>query len=332
MSYGVRAVGIVAALAVTLGGAAVARAEDAPPAAADDAAEKAREAWREGLALMAAENWAGALAKFKTTARFRMTAQVAFNIAECEAHIGQLVSALGNYRLALGKAQDGSAESVTKAAPDRIAAIEPRIAKLTIKRSEEKPNPRASIELDGVVLGASQIATPLAADPGERTLRVMVGGNAVATQRVRLGEGEAKEVSVAIPPPEEIKAPPTAPAVSAGPNVPGIVLVSVGGAALVGGAVFLGLRQSAISELDDLCGGDTSCPPSAQDTYDRGRLMTGLSEVFIPVGAVAAVAGIVLVVVNPGGGPAPATETAAFTLAPTAPDGAGPGLSLSLRY
>lgn len=308
-----------------------ARAEDAPPAVADDAAEKAREAWREGLALMAAENWSGALAKFKTTARFKMTAQVAFNIAECEAHTGQLVSALGNYRLALGKSQDGSAESVAKAAPDRIAAIEPRIAKLTIKRSEEKPNPRASIELDGVELGASQIAKPFAADPGERMLRVMVGGNAVATQRVQLGEGETKEIRVTIPPPEEIQAPPSEPKTSSGPNIPGVVLVSIGGAALVGGAVFLGLRQSAISELDDLCGGDTSCPPSAQDTYDRGRLMTGLSEVFIPVGTVAAVAGIVLLVVNPGGGSTSNGE-AAVAISPVAPDGAGPGVGLTLRY
>src|SRR5689334_6741083 len=83
----------------------------------DPAVLKARENFREGVALMAAQDWASALAKFKSVGQVKMNAQVAFNIAECERELGKLVSALGNYRLAMAKAQEGGAEKVAEAAP-----------------------------------------------------------------------------------------------------------------------------------------------------------------------------------------------------------------------
>lgn len=308
----------------------------AQPADEDPAVVKAREQFREGVALMAAQDWTNALAKFKAVGRVKMNAQVAFNIAECERELGKLVSALGNYRLALGKAQEPNAgtgaEKIAELTPGRIAELEPRIAKLKVIRKEsEPPNPQAVIELDGSELAQTQIDTPIPVDPGERTLRVLVNGKAAKLQRFRLDIGESKEVIVEIPPPDV--ADPTKPGLtvsSGGPSIPGIVLVAFGGASLIAGGVFIGLRQVAIGELDELCGGDESCPPSAQDTYDRGRLMTGLAEVFVPVGVVSAVIGSVLLATMSGSKSTP-EATAADTPVSflfTSPDGQGPGFGV----
>jgi hypothetical protein len=304
----------------------------APPADApkDAAREQALVEFREGVALMAAENWAAALVKLKSAGRFAMSAQVAFNIAECEQKLGKLVSALGNYRLAMAKAQASNVENVLKAAPPQIEDLEKRIAKLTVIRKEETVNPKATIDLDGVELGSTQIGTAFRTDPGDHTLRVLVDGKAAKTERIKLADGEVKEVTIEIPAPSagtvDVGPPPDEPA---GPSIPGIVLVSVGGAALIAGGVFIGLRQVAISDLDEQCGGDESCPPSAEETYDRGRLMTGLAEVFIPVGVAAGVTGAVLLATMSGSSKKSGDVEALSLLSP---DGTGPGFGIGLRF
>jgi hypothetical protein len=272
----------------------VAEAQDAP---SDPDVERARELFREGVALMAAEDYAGALAKFKEVGRVRMSPQVAFNIAECEEKLGRVVAALGNYRLALAKAQEpgANAPAVASNAPDRIAALEKRVVKLTILRKEDKANPAASIELDGVEVAAAQIGRVMKTDPGERTIRVVAKGKVLSTQKVTLADGEEKKLEIVIPPPEETAEVGPGPDRGSGVSIPGVVLTALGGGMLIAGGVFIGLRQVAIGDLDEQCGGDRSCPPSAEETYDEGRLYTGLAEGFIPVGVAAATVGIVLI-------------------------------------
>jgi hypothetical protein len=311
----------------------------APARADDDPVERAREQFRDGVALMAAKNWSGALAKFKAVAHVKMSPQVAFNIAECEENLGQLVSALGNYRLALAKSSDGSAPQVAETAPARIAAIEPRIGKLILKRVEDSPNPNATIELDGAEISAAQLGTEIPVDPGKRSIRVMDGGKAVKTESVTLKEGESKTFEVHVPGATDVGGGGggTSPSGEAtGPSVPGIVVTSVGGASLIVGAVMIGLRQGAIGELDDVCGGDTSCPASAQDTYDKGRMYTGVAEVAIPVGAVGVGVGIALLATGigapHGGGSDEAPADAAPEVQAFAPGADLGGISLRGRF
>lgn len=300
--------------------------------------EKARQQFREGVTLMAAQDFAGALAKFKEVARVKMNAQVAFNTADCEEHLGMLVAALGDFRIAAAKASDGSAPDVASSVDARMAAVEKRIPHLTIERDEPKPNPTAVIQLDGVDVSAGQLGKPIAVDPGSRVLAVVVGGRTVKSETVKLDEGATKTIKLAIPPPKEAGGgngggvgdePVVAPK---GPSVPGIVVTSIGGASLVVGLVMVGLRQKAIGDLDELCGGDNTCPPSAQDTYDQGRTFTGVAEVTIPVGVAALTTGIILIAVS--GKKAPVENKAAFewTVVPSAPMADGPGLSVAGRF
>ncbi len=322
-------------LAIALSLGVLAFATPATPARADgDAVEAAREQFRDGVALMTAGDFAGALAKFKLVAHVKMNAQVAFNIADCEEHLGKLVSALGNYRLAAQKAQDGSAPQVASVVDARIEALGKRIPRLTLKRVEPVANPRASIQLDGAEIASSQIGKAQPVDPGDRVATVVVDGKVVGTAHLTLAEGEAKTLEITVPAPlVASEGTPGAPAAPSGPSVPGVVLTTAGGASLLLGFVFIGLRQSAISDLDKVCSPSHVCPTSAQSTADRGKVMTGLAEVTIPVGVAALTTGIVLLATHKRAAPSASSEASSpVGIRFGAPGADGPGLSLRGRF
>ncbi|MEJ7732156.1 MAG: hypothetical protein WKG00_23475 [Polyangiaceae bacterium] len=283
--------------------------------------DKARTLFREAVALSAANDWSGALSKFKEVAQVRMTAQVAFNIAECEEHLGKLLAALGNYRLASSEAAapNANAPEVAKQVDARISALEARIPKMTIARGEGAET--ATIELDGVELGSAQIGSPIPVDPGPHTVLGKVNGREGARETVTLAESETKDVSVTIasaPLPKEQPVAPTQPDVLPPPEipgskVPGIVVTGLGVASLGAGVVFLILRQGTLDDLDELCGGDESCPPSAKSKADDGKLFTGLAEATIAAGVVGVAVGVVLLATS---GKKTATATATGVLAP----------------
>ncbi len=309
--------------------------------------DDARKQFQEGMALSAANNCSAALTKFRAVANVKMTANVAFNIAECEERLGKLVSALGNYRLAASQAQgDPKAKDVASRVADRIDALDARIPKLTIKRG--KGADVASIELDGSELGASQLSAATPVDPGSHTVVAKIGDKVYAQDKVILVEKENRtfEVKINAPvakiekdPVEEPRIDPVAPPPPTRSKVPAVVALSVGGVGVILGATFMVIRGGALSDLETMCGGDTSCPPSAQPTGDKGRLFTGLAEGAFVVGVVGIATGIVLLAT---GGPPKAKPPSAFVGAPpeargvrlltSAPGASVGGLSLAGRF
>jgi hypothetical protein len=282
--------------------------------------DRARTLFREGVALSAAQDWSGALAKFKQVAQVKMTPQVAFNIAECEEHLGRLLSALGNYRLAQSEAAapNSNAGDVAKQVEARVSALEGRIPKLTIKRGEGADS--ATVELDGVEIGAAQIGAPILVDPGPHSVVGKIGGKEGWRETVSIAEKETKEVTVVIDvaamPKEPVAPPPTAtpdapPPPPPSSKLPGAIITGVGAASIAAGVVFLILRQGTISDLEEQCaggpGGDEACPPEAESTADDGKLFTGLAEVTIAAGVVGVAVGVVLLVRAGKSAPPPAS-------------------------
>ncbi|MGK4005423.1 hypothetical protein WMF31_22535 [Sorangium sp. So ce1036] len=311
--------------------------------------EAARALFREGIALSAANNCAAALAKFQAVARVRRTPQVLFNIAECEARLGRLVSALGHFRLAAAAAAgDPGAQDVTANVGARIEDLELRIPRLAIRRGQGALT--ATILLDGAELGAAEMSADIPVDPGAHVITARIGDREAVRETVTLGERDARTVEVVIaePPPDprtaaspgdpRTAAPPPAlsadaPTPAAGPSrVPGLVALGAGLASGVVGGVFLGLRGGTLSELDALCGGDTSCPPSARPIADRGRLYTGIAEATIGLGVAGVAVGVALLVTNGGAAAAPSADTGAARAAPRrSARGVARGAELLLR-
>lgn len=291
----------VAGLALTASPAA--RAQQ--PSKADLA--KARTLFTEGVALASANNCAAALGKYKEVAQVKLTAKVAFNIAECEERLGRLVSALGNYRLSVAQGADDKADpKLLREAGTRVEALEARVPKLIVTRG--KGAEEAMVFVDGTELGSSQLGQPMITDPGPHILIAKVGGKEYLHETVNLSEKESRtfEVKLNVPktrieqPPIDqppIEQPPPPPPKS---RVPGAVVTSVGGVALITGFAALGLRASALSTLAGLCNASNQCPDTdaAHSAQSKGKTMTGLSEIMVPVGAIAAGVGIYLLVTS----------------------------------
>ncbi|MDC0681297.1 hypothetical protein [Sorangium atrum] len=294
-------------------GAALSAASPARAQSKEELAE-ARALFQEGVALSAANHCAAALVKFQAVAGVRRTPQVLFNIAECEARLGKLVSALGNYRIAAAAADgDPRANDVSANVGARIEDLEARIPRLAIHRGAGALT--ATILLDGAALGASEMSADIPVDPGPHVISARVGDREAARETVTLEERDAKTVEIAIADP-----PAALPPASASPGgapaevppratleglpatrpskAPGLAVLGAGIASGAVGGVFLGLRAGTLSDLDALCGGDRSCPPSARPVADRGRLYTGVAEAAIGLGVVGVAAGITLLVMS----------------------------------
>ncbi len=291
-----------------------------PPAAAQAQAqskeeiERARTLFRDGLALSAAQDWPGALAKFKQVAQVKMTPQVAFNIAECEEHLGKLVSALGNYRLAASEAEASKATEVAAQVGDRISALEARIPKLVVERGEGAEN--ATIELDGVEMISAQLGASMLMDPGKHTIVGKLDGREGSREVVDLQDRDNKKVTVVIdvemmgpvkPVEQPVVAPPKDKVEPADPTM-AYVITGAGGVSLAAGVVFMILRSGTISDLDAVCK-DGRCPKSAESTSDSGKLYTGLAEVTIPLGLAGVGVGLYMLFTQPSGEATPAAST-----------------------
>jgi hypothetical protein len=179
------------------------------------------------------------------------------------------------------------------AAKKALGDLGPKVPRLRITVSGAAG---AQVTVDGA---SASVGAEIKVDPGEHVVRATADGAIAAEKTLTLAEGKVESVMLSLAP-----AAPSAAEVPAekggGSRVPGIVVLSVGGAGLAVGAVFGGLAFGAASSAKSLCSG-TSCPPSAQSEIDRSKAMGNVSTgLFIGGGVVAAV-GVVLTILAPGG-------------------------------
>jgi hypothetical protein len=287
-------------------------------AQSEDQLAEARQLYSQGLTQEAAGDWAGALASFQAVARIKMTAQVRFHIARSKEHLGRLNEALGGYRLAEYEATQAGAEEALlneiRSARDSLAK---RIPKLVIERGAI--GDATKIELDGVVIGESQIGREVSVDPGphavvgilpngkrfERTVTVKEGMTELVVLRVpeelESGGGDEARVQDATPttdarPAEQVES-------SSLPWVVG----SIGVASLAASGVFYLLRNDAEAELDRECLGRI-CPDTVESTQERGERYALLSGVTLGIGIVGVGTAVVMLLGRSGGDAAPTQQ------------------------
>lgn len=229
-----------------------------------------------------------------------------YNLAGCYEKQGRTASAWAMFlNAAVGAGKRGEKER-EKSANERAAALEPRLVRLRIVLTDDAKTVSLKVLRDDGAVSDGQLGLPIPVDPGKHTVRATAEGRKPFSTEVNV-EGDGTTTTVKVPALEaagvEAPVPKTATMVTT-PKTPqgsaqrplGFVALGLGGALLVGGGVFLAMRQSTISDLDAVCGPDRkACPADAASTVSSGHTYTTLSAVGLLGGAALVATGVVLV-------------------------------------
>ena len=281
---------LAALAALTALAPAAALAAPSPKEKADARAflSEARKATKE-------KRWSDAVGAFQTADGLDPSPALEFELAQTEIAAGKLSEA-AKLLAKINAGTEGAlpARKAREAAKKALDELRPRIPGVRV--IVLGPTGKVSVIVDGADADADASAE-ISVNPGNHIVGASADGWNPAEKELKLAEGAHEKVELtltstrAAAPPQE----------TSGSRLPGIVVTSVGGAALVLGGVFGGLAFSATSSAKALCNGNV-CPPAAAGDISSSRTFGNVSTGMFIAGGVIAAAGVVLIIVAPGGG------------------------------
>lgn len=280
---------------------AVVRAEPRDPVAAEAL-------FREGRRTLDAGDVAAACGMFAESLRLDPAPGTLLNLANCEDRLGRVASAWEHFRRAIDVLP--ATDPRVRVARARVTALEPRLPRLTLTVATPLPA-GATVARDGVEIGSASLGVPIPIDPGDHSIVVRAAGHREAVFPVTLAEAEARSVEIRLGDRVERRVAHATPI--AGPTPPpvrrasrpwrpiGIAALGVGAAALATGAVtgILALGRASVIEDPDHCDADLRCDQEGVDAAEAGGTLATVSTIGFVAGAVAAAAGVVLILLPP---------------------------------
>jgi hypothetical protein len=250
----------------------------APAAASPTDAElkAARDLFADAVKDEDAGRWSDALDKLHHVADVKLTSGVRYHLALCDEHLGHMVAALDAFTAVQAQATTDGAHDVLRLVGKHLVDLGPRVPRLTVRVLPTDVT--ATVRLDGVVLPASSVGTPLPVDPGVHKLEASAESKAPAVATVTLQErdvtsidlklGDPVPVPVATPPPPPAWPPASPPAPAAPPpgaaspaqtsppggTRTGAIIATAGAAVLAGGGVLaFVLAGNAVTSGEQQC-------------------------------------------------------------------------------
>jgi hypothetical protein len=283
------------------------------PAAADhepSAAElaSARSLFNEARAAEDQGNWDEALTKLDAVAKVKMTPQVRFHLGLCQEHTTRLVEALNNLERAASEGGEQNLPTVVEEANEHAANVRARLPKLFIALPEATD---ARVEVDGQVVATVLLTRPVPCDPGTHKIVASAPGLAFSKE-VTIAEREEKRIEVVFAPlsPSTSPSPFPSPPAEATPRASvsrdtesdglfrsptvGWVAVGVGGAALIGTAVSILVRQDALNTIETECSTHQNCPRHLESSQSTARTFGALGVALGIVGTASIATGVVI--------------------------------------
>jgi hypothetical protein len=285
---------LVSRLAVASITATIVSFSAASALAAPSAKEKAeaRALVNDAKKAMKDKRWSDAVGALKKADKLDPSLAIELDLAQAQINSGKLLDASKTLAAIEGNADKGAAAKKARETAAKMRAdLKAKIP--TVKVSVKGPSGKANVTLDGLEVDASG---EIAVDPGDHNVGASAAGFKAVEKEVKLAEGARQTIELAL----VADAPPPPKGDEKGSRVPGIVVTSIGGAALVVGAVFGGLAFSATSAAKKQCNGNL-CPASAESDISRSKLFGNVSTGMLIGGGAVAVTGIVLTIVAPGG-------------------------------
>jgi hypothetical protein len=165
------------------------------PASAGDPT-LAESLFREGKELMGHGDLRAACPKFAESFRQDPATGTLLALAICQERDGKLASAWTSFNAVLGRAQQEGREDRIKAAKERIAALGPRLARLTVVVAPERP-PGLEVKRDGLVLPEVAWGSATPVDPGDHVIEATAPGHEPFRRQITVArEGERLRVEI----------------------------------------------------------------------------------------------------------------------------------------
>ena len=170
------------------------------PARAQSAGAQAEALFRDGRSLMKAGKLAEACAAFEQSQKLEPAAATLINLAGCREELGQLATA---WRLLLEVEQqtrlaaDQKAQQFHQLALERAARLEPRVSKLTFRVPDERQIDGLEIRRDQERIPAAMWNRPLPVDGGTYAITARAPGTREWSTRITLAsEADARTVDI----------------------------------------------------------------------------------------------------------------------------------------
>ncbi len=295
----------IAALCCALATAASAQEAEPEETTASDADRAAAQVlFDEGRALLEAEDFEKACAKFAESMRLDRAIGTQLNLAACYEKIGRLASAWINFEEARARASKEGMQQRVEIASERAQALEGRLSKMTL--SVAAPVEGMTVTRDGEPVGEPQWGIAVPVDGGSHVIEATAPGKKPWRTRVEVeAEGDVVEVSVPaledapvevaeVAPPE----PPPPPPDNTGFWVSAGVAGGLGLAGMGVGIAFGLIASSKNDESAEHCVvGPNACSAEGVALRDDAFTMAHVSTAGFVVGGVGIAAGVALLVV-----------------------------------
>jgi hypothetical protein len=226
------------------------------------------------------------------------------DLAECTEQVGNVVAAETWWALARDRAKKDEKPQSKARAEGRLAAVQKRIAHLTLQLASGTPA-ETRVLRDDVAVEPASLGTALATNPGDHVITVKLAGHDDAKYTVKLADGENQTLPVAAGPaasagksaaPAMVAAPPPPPTAAAAPPPPAADPAKAEPPPATGwwtGQRTVGVIAGLAGLAGLGAGGALLATSSDASSTDRGK---ALGAVALASGGVLFVSGIVLLV------------------------------------
>ncbi|MBX3261631.1 MAG: hypothetical protein KF782_18250 [Labilithrix sp.] len=305
-------------------------------AGGDEAAAEAL--FVEAKKLAAQKKYAEACPKFAESNRLDRGAGTLIHLGDCYEKNKQTASAWATYKEAASAAQALGRKDWEKLASQRASALEPKLARLTIKVDKDNPA-KLEVSRGGTSVAEASFGVPIPVDVGTHAVEATAPGHKpFSTSATVSKDGESVEVTVPkleaepaavaaepVEPPKPVAPPPEKTEDDgSGQRTLGFVLGGVGVAGLAAGAVTGLMAMGKSSDAKATCPNDGPCASrDAVDASESARTLGLVSTIAFVAGGVGLAAGAALVFTAKGEGDR-AAKAGRVRVAPNAgPTGAG---------
>jgi hypothetical protein len=276
------------------------------PGLAQNAADiqMARKLGTEGLRLAQSGDCAGAVEKLSRAEKLHHAPTTLARLGECQITLGHYVEGTENLRMVIREHLERGAPAPFVAAKARaqksLDAAVAHIGKLRV----DVVGPRAEdvrLTIDNQSISSASLGVERPIDPGAHVVEASATGYKTSSAKADIGDGGSQTLTLTLEREPTLLSTTTVtppPVIIRRVYWPAGVAFGIAGAGAILTATFGSIALVKKNDLASACGG-TSCPPSELGAYGDVTTFASVANVGLIVAGVAAVAGVILVLVAP---------------------------------